>query len=87
MFIRRKHNLTSQQLANEAGLPLRTEYQAEIGVAISEQEANWLISALSRLTGQAHTIFSLGLLIKPAEPDQTMPLPAIRSTRGAYHED
>jgi hypothetical protein len=88
MSIRRQHNLTSQQLASEAGLPLRTEYQAEIGVAISEQEAHKIIHALSCLIGQNCTIFTLGLLIKPADPDQTLPLPILPhpGKKGASHE-
>jgi hypothetical protein len=78
MSIRRQHNLTSQQLANAASLPLRTEYQAEIGVAIAERDALRIIDALYRLTDQPYTILMLGLVLKPTDPDQTMPLHAVR---------
>lgn len=54
--VRRKHGLTTTQLAETAAIPLREVYQAEIGVAIDRIQAIRLLDALNVLSEQQYTL-------------------------------
>ena len=56
MQLRRKLNLEAYRVAEEAMLPLRIEYQMEIGVAVTREYAVRIMAALSRLAKQQFTI-------------------------------
>jgi hypothetical protein len=59
--IRREHpGLTSRQVADMAGVPLRIEYLMEIGGTVSRQEADQVLRALSTLTGVHCTFQTVG---------------------------
>ena len=64
MRIRQAHNLTSRQIADKAGLPLRIEYVAEIGGLIQEEDASKIANALSTLAGKHYPVETLGLALK-----------------------
>jgi hypothetical protein len=64
MKLRQEHNLTSRQIADKAGLPLRVEYVAEIGGLIDKEDAHKIAGALSALTGKPYTLEALGLSLK-----------------------
>jgi len=57
--IRRETSLTSRQLAETAGVPLRTEYMMEIGGHVAFEDAIKVLDALSQLTGRVHTLEEL----------------------------
>ena len=50
--IRQQYNLTAQQVAEMAGVPLRVEYLMEIGCPISTDDATKVMRALSILTSE-----------------------------------
>lgn len=84
MQVRREHDLTSQQLAQAAGVPLFVEYRAEIGAAVTGEEAEKLLRALSRLTGQHYTQEQVHLLVMPVpyppdEPSRTQGQPKAKT--------
>jgi hypothetical protein len=54
--LRRKAALTSRQLAEAAGIPLRVEYLMEIGGRVSQDDAEQILAALSRLTGREYSL-------------------------------
>src|SRR5713226_4530382 len=60
MQVRRENNLTSRQLADAAGIPLRVEYLAEIGGLVEEMEAGLLLEAISKLTSKCIVTFPDG---------------------------
>lgn len=64
MQVRRDHGLQSQELANHAGVPLRIEYQAEIGALITIDEAERILHALSHLTGTHYSLDSVSINVK-----------------------
>jgi hypothetical protein len=64
MRIRQAHNLTSRQIADKAGLPLRVEYVAEIGGLVAKEDASKIAEALSVLAGKRYTLDTLGLALK-----------------------
>jgi hypothetical protein len=64
MQIRREKGLQSSTLADAAGVPLRVEYQAEIGVFVNADEAERLLRALSSLTGELYTLENVAISIK-----------------------
>jgi len=64
MQARRDNNLTSRQLADVAGVPLRVEYVAEIGGLVEEMEAEQLLEALSHLAGKHYTLKDVQVNIK-----------------------
>jgi len=64
MQVRREHDLTSRQLADAAGIPLRVEYVAEIGGLVEEMEAGLLLEAVSNLTGKQYTLKNVQVNIK-----------------------
>lgn len=68
--IRQSHNLTSQQVADQAGLLLRVEYVAEIGGLVEQEEAEAIARALSEITGKYYTVAMLGLTIKTTEAER-----------------
>jgi hypothetical protein len=61
MEIRQAHQLTSQQVADEAGVPLRVAYLLEIGGLVHKREAGKVIAALATLTGEPYTVESFDL--------------------------
>ena len=71
--IRREHHLTSAQLAEAAGIPLRFVYLAEIGGLIAEEEAHQILKALSRLTGKIYTLETIDLNITERNSYETPP--------------
>lgn len=54
--LRRKTNLTSRQVADEAGVPLRVEYLMEIGGIVTPEDAKKVLAAFSRLTGKQYSL-------------------------------
>jgi len=62
--VRRTHGLTTTQLAETAGIPLREVYQAEIGVAIGYGQAICLLEALNTLSEQQYTLEMVHISIK-----------------------
>ncbi len=79
MRIRREHGLTSQQVAEAAGLPLRIEYLCEIGVEIEEEDVQKIVLAMQRLTGCNYTREQLGIGYKRClAADETLRLPIVR---------
>ncbi len=62
LYLRREYNkvhnthLTSQQVAEEAGVPLWVYFQAEIGCLVSREDAARILPALSRLIDRLLTI-------------------------------
>jgi hypothetical protein len=62
--VRRDKGLQSKVLADAAGVPLRIEYQAEIGAFVSRDEAERLLHALSSLTGERYTLENVALYVK-----------------------
>jgi len=80
MKIRQAHGLTTRGLADEAGVPLRVAYLAEIGGNIDKEDAHKLLNALSRMTGKFYTLEMLGLNLKPTQLEEpTIRLPTIPS--------
>lgn len=59
--VRRKTSLTSRQVAEMAGVPLRIEYMMEIGSHVSLEDALKVIAALSQLTGHTYTFTDLNV--------------------------
>jgi len=68
MQVRRENNLTSRQLADAAGVPLRVAYLAEIGGLVEEIDAKLLLEALSKLTGKQYTLKDVQMNIKRGQP-------------------
>jgi len=62
--VRRKHGLTTAQLAETAAVPLREVYQVEIGVAVSYGQAIRLLEALNTLSKQQYTLEMVHISIK-----------------------
>jgi hypothetical protein len=54
--LRRKTPLTAREVAEAAGVPLRIEYVMEIGGVVSQQEAEKVLAAFSRLTGETYSL-------------------------------
>jgi hypothetical protein len=64
MQVRRDHNLQSSELADVAGVPLRIEYQAEIGALIDINDAEKLLRALYSLTGKRYALDNVSIQVK-----------------------
>ena len=64
MQVRREKGLQSSTLANAAGVPLRIEYQAEIGALVSVEAAGRILHALSFLTGETYTLNNVAIQVK-----------------------
>ena len=62
MELRRTYNhdnktlITSEQLAEAAGVPLWREYQVEIGAPVPQEDAQKVVAAFSQLTKQICTV-------------------------------
>jgi transcriptional regulator with XRE-family HTH domain len=58
--IRQRHGITAQDLAAQAGVPLRVEYLMEIGCPVSQIDATKIMHALFALTNgtAAHRAFA-----------------------------
>lgn len=54
--LRREANLTSQQLADAAGVSLSQSYTVEIGGFVDQTTAEKVIRAFSLLTNSSHTL-------------------------------
>ena len=77
MDVRKASDLTSRQLADAAGVPLRVEYLAEIGGVIEEIDARRLLEALSNLTGKRYTVKDVEINVRHqgrVQPDHLPPL-------------
>ncbi|HLZ61289.1 MAG TPA: hypothetical protein VKR06_30430 [Ktedonosporobacter sp.] len=70
LHVRREHHLTSAQLADAAGVPLRIVYLGEIGGLIDAEDASKILKALSRLTGKLYTPATVELNIKVRISDE-----------------
>ena len=57
--LRRKTPLTSRQVAEAAGVPLRIEYLLEIGGIVTQGEAEQVLAAFSRLTGTEYSLHNV----------------------------
>ena len=68
MNIRQENNLTSRQLADAAGVPLRVAYLAEIGGLVEEIDAKLLLEALSKLSGKQYTLNTVQMNVKWRQP-------------------
>ena len=68
LVLRQNSGLTSQQVAQEAGLPLSDEYRAEIGCVVEADVAERVRAAFSRLTGQRWTLTELAIALRQGEP-------------------
>jgi hypothetical protein len=68
MQVRQAHNLTSRQVSEAAGVPLRVEYLAEIGGRVEEAEAILLLAALSKLTGKQYTLQNVQIHVRKGQP-------------------
>jgi hypothetical protein len=64
MQIRRDYGLQSSKLANVAGVPLRIEYQAEIGALVYKNDAEKILHALSSLTGMRYSLENVSIQVK-----------------------
>ena len=51
--LRREKGLTSQAVADAAGVPLREEYLFEIGGVVSDEIKQKVLTAFHKLTGQS----------------------------------
>ena len=67
LWLRREYGLTSEQVAQEAGLPLADEYQAEIGCGVAPETAERVRAAFSRLTGKAWAMQETAIHIRKGE--------------------
>ena len=54
--LRRKTPLTSREVAEAAGVPLRIEYVMEIGGVVTKEDAENVLAAFSRLTGRPYSL-------------------------------
>lgn len=64
--IRQRHRITTQDLAEMAGVPLRIPYLMEIGCPVSQNDATKVMQALFALTnGHSLPNVSSGNLLKP----------------------
>lgn len=77
--VRRQHQLTLEQVAAQAGLPVRTVYALEIGAAVSWGEAIDCIHALSVLVGRYYHVenFTIRVRQEAIVDAPTLRLPAL----------
>jgi len=68
MQVRRENDLTSRQLADAAGIPLREEYLAEIGGLVDEEDALKILEALCHLTSKHYTRKNVQINIRKRQP-------------------
>jgi len=54
--LRRKTQLSSREVAEAAGVPLRIEYVMEIGGVVDQEDAEKVLAAFSRLTGHEYSL-------------------------------
>ncbi len=76
--VRRKTAQTSRQLAEAAGVPLRIEYLMEIGGSVEQKDAERILEALSRLTGETYSLNNVQVNLA----HHASPLPENRQQRG-----
>lgn len=67
LMVRRESGLTSERVAQEAGLSLADEYGAELGNAMEPAVAEHLLAAFSRLTGRAWTLQETAICVRKRE--------------------
>ncbi len=65
--LRCQHDISSQVVAEQAGVPLREEYLLEIGVPVERQTALKILNAFSRLVNQTYTLDDIWVSIKKEE--------------------
>lgn len=61
--------LTSMDIAEDAGVELGREWAIEIGGNTTEGDARTVLAAYARITGERVTIDDIALKIKPEKPD------------------
>ncbi len=64
LWLRREYGLTSEQVAQEAKLPLADEYQAEIGCEVTPDIAERVRAAFSRLTRKTWTMQETAIILR-----------------------
>ena len=79
MGIRQSHFLTTRQVADQARLPHRDVYHAEIGGLVTQQVAETIATALSTLAGKHYSIEALGLTLKKGAHEKVSHYDAICS--------
>lgn len=78
--VRRQHQLTLEQIALKAELPVRTVYTLEIGVPVGWNDAIDCVHALSVLAGHYYQLEHFSIRIKPEVlmDAPTLPLYAVQ---------
>jgi hypothetical protein len=64
LLVRQESGLTSEHVAQEAGLTLAEEYRAEISCAVEPATAARLLTAFCRLTGASWTLEESAILTR-----------------------
>ena len=81
--IRRQYDLTSRQVADAAGVDLQIEYLMEIGGMVSTTQAEQILQALSRMTGQHYTLENVEAAVYPSSSET--PASSARGTSLPQH--
>jgi hypothetical protein len=85
---RREAHLTSREVAEAAGVPLGIEYQMEIGGIVSQEDAEKILAALSRLSGETCSFASVQVSLShhaarlADQPPRILPSTHVRSSLG-----
>src|SRR5450755_541899 len=74
---RREAHLTSREVAEAAGVPLEIEYQMEIGGIVSQEDAEKILAAFSRLSGEACSLDTVQVALSQQAARLTDQLPRI----------
>jgi hypothetical protein len=76
MQVRRKASLTTREVADLAGVPLRVAYLMEIGGMTEREDVQKILAALGTLTQRTYTVEDLSevniRLVKPAPAPKLM---------------
>ena len=78
--LRQKYAIPARVLAMATGLPQRIVYLAEIGGAVSRDEAARILQAFSHLLGRPVTFREVHMNVRYAD-EETQPLPTLRTSR------
>lgn len=72
LYLRREANITSQELASAAGVPLYIEYLMEIGGRVDSQTAKQVLEAFSNLVGKTYTLENVEVNVRPLGQSSTI---------------